>query len=234
MAPRRLRRRGPALAADARGGPLPTSRPHGGMCSLSRGCRRGRRRETRRRDSARLRIPAAPKPTRPKRTPGAGGARLLTNAREAARTAESQLAGARALVRADEAARKAADDAEDARAPRRRPRRTRADVPQEVARRLRWRGIARGRTSDGAENGRESARLSGHARGEVAAAAGRDPGLGPKERAEGDNALHELRSSPRRRVLGALRAISAAERVAPDARRPAGRRCRAGRCRGAR
>ena len=41
---------------------------------------------------------------------------LLTNARGAARTAESQLASRRAaLERADEAARKAADDADDAR-----------------------------------------------------------------------------------------------------------------------
>ena len=70
---------------------------------------------------------------------------------------------------------------------------------------------------------RESARLSGHARGEVAAAA--DGAIEPSTKASGPRlsgsvALHELRSSlAAPRVLGALRAISAAERAASDARR---------------
>jgi hypothetical protein len=151
---------------------------------------------------------------------------LLTNARGAARTAESQLASRRAaLVRADEAARKAADDAEDARgATEAAEANARADVPQEVARAAALaRDRARTHERRCGERARESARLSGHARGEVAAAAdGAIQALDQSERAEAvcSVALHELRSSlAAPRVLGALRAISAAERAASDARR---------------
>ena len=98
------------------------------------------------------------------------------------------------------------------------------EVPAEVARALRWRGIARGRTSDGVEKRRAKARGCPATRaGEVAAAAdGAIQAFDQSERAEAvcSVALHELRSSlAAPRVLGALRAISAAERAASDARR---------------
>ena len=145
---------------------------------------------------------------------------LLTNARGAARTAESQLAQRRAaLQRADAAAQKASEDAVDAcRAMEAAELNAREDASSSQAR-------DRARTHERrcGERARESARLSGHARGEVAAAAdGAIQAIDQSERAEAvaSVALHELRSSlAAPRVLGALRAISAAERAASDARR---------------